>query len=97
MKTAAIICLLTLTSAQMSFAQTRDETLKMISDTIADANETREVMQGAYPASVVSERIEDSLKKIADLRDRLESNPYVRVISFTVSIPFGLSIDLEFK
>lgn len=97
MKLITTAFLLGTLAADVALAQSREETLKLISDTLAEVNNSqRAVYQNALPTSQTSEIIDSALQKIVDLRDELKDNPYVRISGFTVSIPWGVSVDLTF-
>lgn len=87
-----------LLSAAQLFAQTRDETLKLISDSLAKANEPFQqapVSYGTpYPAGYMSGALKTALKTVADLKDQLSNNPYFRVTAVTISLPWGVSVEL---
>ena len=87
-----------LLSAAPSLSQSRDETLKLISDTMAKANEPftqRPVVYGeAYPTGYFTSTLESSLKKVSELKDQLANNPYFRITAITISLPWGVSIEL---
>lgn len=87
-----------LLSTTPSLAQSRDETLKLISDTMAEANEPftqKPVIYGEpYPTGYFTSTLESSLKKVAELKDQLANNPYFRITAITISLPWGVSVEL---
>lgn len=40
---------------------------------------------------------DSALRKATALKDRLASNPYVRVRGFSIGVPLGLTLEVEFK
>lgn len=87
-----------LLSAAPSLGQSRDETLKLISDTMAKANEPfaqKPVIYGEpYPTGYVTSTLERALKTVSELKDQLADNPYFRITAITVSLPWGVSVEL---
>jgi hypothetical protein len=85
-----------------AFAQetpTRAETFQHISEVVAAATvESRELVESysTADASWLEERVDDLIAMANDLSLWLSDNPYARVSGFTVSIPWGLSIDFVF-
>lgn len=85
-------------STAPSLGQSRDETLKLISDTMAKANEPftqKPVVYGEpYPTGYVTSTLERALKTVSELKDQLAGNPYFRITAITISLPWGVSVEL---
>ncbi|MDP9791385.1 hypothetical protein [Agrobacterium tumefaciens] len=79
--------------ASTTLAQTRDETLKIIGDATVTLNEVNKAMMASENSSVAADLFKDALKKVSDLQDQLKDNPYVRLSSFRVNVPWGISIE----
>lgn len=71
----------------------REATLQLIGKTVAEINaRTSEYQAGGWGQT----SIDVAIQMAVDLRDRLSSNPYVRVSSVSVGIPYGVSFEFTF-
>lgn len=83
-----------LASHAIAFGQSRDAALRDISETLARANELAPGGQAVAHASA-ADSINDAIKLVVELKDRLANNPYVRITSVSVGIPWGISVEFE--
>ena len=78
---------------------TRETTIERISAILADINAP--YLRAAYQTNTLSEAVmrdvlDTSIREVLALRDNLASNPYVRVSSFSVGFPSGVSVEFTF-
>ncbi|MNE71845.1 hypothetical protein D3C80_1677480 [compost metagenome] len=50
-------------------------------------------MKASENASVAADLFKDALKRVSDLQDQLKDNPYFRLSSFSVNVPWGVSVE----
>ncbi|WP_284765384.1 hypothetical protein [Agrobacterium sp. CFBP2214] len=84
---------LTAFCASTTLAQTREETLGVIADATVTLNEVNHAMNASENASVAAVLFKDALKRVSDLQDQLKDNPYFRLSSFSVNVPWGISVE----
>lgn len=78
-------------------AQTREETIAQTSVRIAQMQRRFAVdWQAAASDTAAATAVNLALTQVLALRDSLAGNPYVRVSSFSVGIPAGISVELTF-
>lgn len=78
---------------------TREAVIARISETLAEVNAP--FARAAYSNTAASEGmlegiIQAGIREVLALRDGLASNPYVRVSSFSVGFPAGVSVEFTF-
>jgi hypothetical protein len=104
MRLAAIIVALCI-AASVANAQTmtREQTIEYVSKTLADiqydaANEIAIATKSSNTPgdTAIQPAISDILETIADLRERLDGNPYLRVTGYSVTVPFRVHVNFEF-
>ena len=94
---AAVVAFLLMTA--QGFCQTaqpsREETFQLISEVVADVN--RSVFSDPKLAQSAEFRaqLQDALRRLADLKDWLKTNPYVQLAGFSIGTG-GVTIDFVF-
>ena len=80
-----------------ALAQGREETIAAASTRIAELQRSFTVeWHSASSDTAAAMAVRSALTKVLELRDSLAGNPYVRVSSFSVGIPAGISVELTF-
>lgn len=77
---------------------TKAATIEAVSDALAEINKPFAITNGTgYPVGYwgMEQTINDAIIQMVNLRDTLSSNPYVRVSSFTVGFPWGVSVEFS--
>lgn len=77
----------------------REETIAQVAADIAFIEETLpsyRISNGEIAPEVLRENLRRAITRAIALRDRLASNPYVRVSGLTIGYPAGLTIQLSF-
>ena len=76
---------------------TREQTFERISETLAQINEPfANSSMYASDKDWVQEVIAAGIRQVAQLRDYLAGNGYVEIRSFSVGIPWGVTVEFEF-
>lgn len=83
---------------------TREETFKFLSQELSQMNADAQDLQrlGAYPATTsqledqIQERVGNLLERANRVRDYLAGNPHVQVTGFSITIPWGVSLEFTF-
>ena len=70
----------------------REDTLEYIGSELADINENFQPQQ----TGLTVEAVKFAIERVMALRERLADNPYVRIESFSVGLPAGVSVDFTF-
>lgn len=95
----AALTIVASSTAAMAQSATADSTTEIIADKMAEIHALFPAAQW-NGAGVSDEAIrsvtEAAIKKVIELRDALASNPYVRVSSFSVGLPAGVSVEFTF-
>ena len=76
----------------------RETTIQRVSEEVAAASARfqREVMAAANDPDDLQKAIADAVAVLLGLRDFLAQNPFVRLNSFSVGIPSGLTVEFTF-
>jgi hypothetical protein len=92
----AALCLMTTNAYCQEL--TREQTLTEVSRRIAEINKTMpsQTEYATGKTGFIQDRIDEALKQVAELRDYLSTNKYVRVSGASVSIPPSISVELTF-
>lgn len=74
----------------------RDVTIAEISKEFGELNmQFRTEWQMAMTEDAATAVVEAAIKRVLALRDRLADNPYIRVASFSVGLPAGISVEFS--
>jgi hypothetical protein len=95
----ALVLLAALAQPAASQTLTKEETAQLVADQMAEINRVLPAamfMSGSMSDSVVKEAVDAATRIILRLRDSLATNPYIRVSSFTVGLPAGVSVEFTF-
>lgn len=99
---AALIALGASTAAAQSLGRkedlTRQQTVDLIARILADvqANFPSPAQALSLEQSVVKAKLADSATKIMDLRDALSHNNHIMIRTFSIGLPSGVSVQLDF-
>ncbi|MFB9979255.1 hypothetical protein ACFSQQ_13650 [Mesorhizobium kowhaii] len=77
----------------------REETIAQVATDVAFIEETLpsyQISNGEVAPEELRENLQKAVTRAMDLRDRLASNPFVRVSGISVGFPAGLTIQLSF-
>ncbi len=86
-------------SASGQVPASQEETISLISEKLAAINEPFMQAYSGQPIpteSVVENLINNSIQRVLELREQLSGNLYVRLNSFAVGIPSGVSVEFTF-
>ncbi|MBB2973960.1 hypothetical protein [Mesorhizobium sp. RMAD-H1] len=100
MRIAFSILIAMLATSAHAAPLTREETFQLLSRELAKIEENSSEVQrySTMPAytSLVKDKIQEAMKIAISLRDTLSGNPYVRVSGVSVTIPWGITLELTF-
>ena len=75
----------------------RDATVAEIAQDIAELNiNFQREWQMAMTADIAQDVVDSAIKRVLALRDRLADNPYIRIASFSIGLPAGISVEFTF-
>lgn len=81
--------------------KTRDETVDYISRELAKINSLVSKLESGSIESMSSGYAEDlidgAISRAMEMKQVLEDNPYARVNGVTIGIPWGISVEIEFR
>jgi hypothetical protein len=95
----AILLMCAFTCAGHAQERTKEETLALVSERMASIQKDSSTFQQTYAnydTGTITRKLNEIVKMVSDLRDELSGNPYVRVSSFNVGLPFGVSVEFSF-
>lgn len=79
-------------------SQSREATLSYLSTELAKVqSQIRSTTMMNASAIDLKPMLDGWLKQLAAISDALKNNPYVRLVNFSINIPSGVSVTLEFK
>lgn len=101
-----IVLVLLLANSSFAVAQTRaeptstvvrDATVAEIAQEFAELNiNFQRDWQMAITEDAAKAIVDTAIRRVLALRDRLADNPYIRIASFSVGLPAGISVEFTF-
>lgn len=75
----------------------RDATVAEIAEEFAELNlRFQQEWQMAVTEDAAQMVVDAAIKRVLALKDRLADNPYVRIASFSIGLPAGISVEFSF-